>query len=310
MYLRLSVTDVCDFRCWYCFPTDGAPEPALRARLGSGDLLRLVRAVHAVAPLHKIRLTGGEPLLRDDLPEIIERLRQLIPDAELTLTTNGHRLAARAAALRAAGLDRINVSLDSVNPETFRQITGVDGLAKVRLGLAAARQVGFDRLKLNAVLLRSGGGNELSQLLAFAAAQEAELRFIELMPLGPGADRFEKERITAAEVLARLQQSHEYLGELPSSGTAERYLFSHAGREVVVGFIASVSRPFCARCDRLRLDSRGRLWPCLRRRQCADLALPLERGGAAVERAVRQSCATKRGPARHWPTLYMTQVGG
>lgn len=315
MYLRLSVTDACDFRCWYCRPEGGGPLPAAGPPLGREALLALIHGLHRVAPLTKIRLTGGEPLLRPDLEAIIAALRALLPEAELTLTTNGHRLAERVAGLRSAGLDRINVSLDSVAPARFAEITGRDALSDVMRGVAAVQQAGFAPPKLNAVLLRHGAGSELEALLAFAASQGTELRFIELMPFGPAKARFESEFLPMAEALAQLQAAGGYEGPLPASATAQRHLFQRAEGQVVVGFIPSVTEPFCRRCDRLRLDARGRLYPCLRRERGLDLAplLPSVRGPLgedAFAQAVRGLLAAKGLPDHHWPARSLAGIGG
>ncbi len=310
MYLRLSVTDACDFRCWYCQPQVQVPEPACGPRLPAEDLLALVRHIHEAEPLRKVRITGGEPLLRSDLPALVRGLHAALPDTELTLTTNGSHLETRAAELRQAGLERLNLSLDSVDPARFEAITGRDALEPVQRGLAAARAAGFERIKLNAVLLRSGAGAELERLVAFAARKDAELRFIELMPLGPGAARHDQEFLPADEALAQLQANGGYRDLLPATGTAERHRFERDGQSVVVGFIPSVTRPFCARCDRLRLDSRGRLRACLRGEQFTDLAGLLPEGGEAVVAAVRQVVAAKQHPQGQWPDLSMNRIGG
>ncbi|MDY0002638.1 MAG: radical SAM protein [Polyangia bacterium] len=315
MYLRLSVTDACDFRCWYCRPVGSGPVPAAGPPLGREAILALISALHRAAPLSKIRLTGGEPLLRPDLEEIVEALRALVPEAELTLTTNGSGLELRATGLRAAGLDRINVSLDSVDPARFAEITGRDALEKVKRGVLAARAAGFAPPKLNAVLLRHGAGAEMGALLDFAASQGSELRFIELMPFGPAKARFQTEFLPMAEALDRLRKAGGYLGPLPSSATAQRHLFQRHSGEVVVGFIPSVTEPFCARCDRLRLDARGRLFPCLRRERGLDLTPLLPAAGqpldeAAFAEAVHGMLAAKGLPDHHWPARSLAGIGG
>lgn len=310
MYLRLSVTDKCDFRCWYCRPATQAPAAQCTPRLDAQSLLGLVGALHEAVPLHKVRITGGEPLLRADLPEMISVLRGLLPDAELALTTNGFRLADRAASLHHAGLNRINVSLDSTDPQQFRRITGVDGLEQVRQGLSAARDAGFDEPKLNSVLLRTGAGAELERLLAFAAQRQAELRFIELMPFGLDARSYAREFLAADDAFAMLAQLAQHQGPLAESGTAERHWFTYEGTDVVVGLIRSVSHPFCTRCDRLRLDARGQLRPCLRRADHIDLPELVERTGTALAATLKDTLAGKSESTRRWPNLSMAAIGG
>ena len=310
MYLRLSVTDQCDFRCWYCRPAHQDTVAERAPHLDARSLLALVSALHEVVGLHKIRFTGGEPLLRRDLADMVAALRSLLPDAELALTTNGLRLAERAASLRAAGLDRINVSLDSTDPRRFRQITGVDGFDRVRRGLHAARDAGFAEPKLNSVLLRTGGKTELERLLTFAAERQAELRFIELMPFGLDAGDYAREFLAADDAFAMLAGLAHYQGALPESDTAERHWFTHAGFDVVVGLIRSVSHPFCGRCDRLRLDARGQLRPCLRRRDHLDLSRLVERTGPELATTLRDTLAGKQESTLRWPNLSMAAIGG
>jgi cyclic pyranopterin phosphate synthase len=311
VYLRLSVTDACDFRCWYCRPEGGgrsASPPA--GRLEADDLLTLVDTINAAAPLTKVRITGGEPLLREDLTTIVGGIRDLLPDVELAITTNGHHLAEHAMDLAEAGLDRINISLDSLDPAVFRHITGVDGLNRVRRGVRAGQEAGFEGLKLNAVLLRSGSGAELEKLVAFAAREGLGIRFIELMPSGVAASLYREEYLSSADALEKLRAVGGDRGPLPSSGTAVRHLFERHGNEVVVGFIETVSSPFCDSCDRLRLDARGRLRGCLRREEVTDLGALLPRGRAVIVAAVCTSIAGKRGPDGGWHTTPMVQIGG
>lgn len=310
MYLRTSVTDRCDFRCWYCRPEQGSHVHDARPVLSRSSLLEVLAGIHRAAPLHKVRFTGGEPLLRPDIVEIVAELRSALPDAELVLTTNGRRLAERAAALRAAGLDRVNISLDSADPERFREITGIDALHDVQGSLRAVAAAGFVSTKLNVVLLRSGTGSDIEDLVAFAAANGVEVRFIELMPFGPAAPRFSREFLPMTEALALLRGNGGDLGPEDGLGIAQRHRFRRGGREVVVGFIPSVSQPFCSTCDRLRLDSRGRLFACLRAEHGVDLTEHLDDGVAAVAEAVRALIAAKCQPDDHWPARSLAGIGG
>jgi len=274
------------------------------------DLLTLVGAIDEAAPLTKVRITGGEPLLERGLSTIIRGLRKLLPDVELAITTNGHHLAERAVSLAKAGLDRVNISLDSLDPKVFRHITGVDGLNRVRRGVRAAQEAGFKRLKLNAVLLRSGSGAELEKLVGFAAREGLEIRFIELMPSGLPASLFREQYLSSADALEKLRAGGGDRGSLPPSGTAVRHLFEREGHEVPVGFIPTVSDPFCDSCDRLRLDAGGRLRGCLRREEATDLRALLPRGRAALVAAVRSTLDSKRSPDGGWHTTPMVQIGG
>ena len=313
MYLRLSVTDRCQYHCRYCRQLGETPDPAGRP-LPLPDLARLALAIHAATPLSKVRFTGGEPLLRAGLPELVADLRAALPApmTELCLTTNGARLAPLAEPLRRAGVDRINMSLDSVDPERFHRYTGRDDLAQVTAGIVAAQHAGFPHIKLNTVLMRSevaAGG--LSGLLRFAAHHHAELRFIELMPLGHARPLYETEYVSAAEALERLKEVATFEAVIGQDGTAERHRFRLDDLPVVVGFITPVSHPFCDTCDRLRLDSRGRLHACLRREEgtpLADLLNPPEspRLHEAITRVISHKCH----PETEWSRVPMTLLGG
>ena len=310
VYLRLSVTDRCNLRCSYCMPR-GTRAPR-GGRLDGRQLLELVSHIHRVAPVGKVRITGGEPLLFSRLPELVRDLRRLLPGATLGLTTNGTHLEALASPLREAGLDALNVSLDSSHPEVLARLTGGGDLDAVERGLGAARAAGFRGVKLNTVLLRGGNGRELLDLVKLARRHGCEIRFIELMPLGPGAAIYPREHLSAAEALQRLGQSLELVEPLGRQGAARRYrMRAGDGGEVVIGLISPVSRPFCGGCDRARLDARGHLFGCLRQQHGEDLGGPLLRGhGPELERRVRAVLDAKQSPGRSWPRRSMATIGG
>ncbi|RMG46621.1 MAG: radical SAM protein [Acidobacteria bacterium] len=310
-YLRLSVTSACDLRCRYCRP--GPPSPRRRTAPPPGDdeIVALAAAVAQAAPVRKVRLTGGEPLLRPGIARIVRGLRQRLPGAVLAMTTNGQRLAPLAAELRRAGLDAVNVSLDTLDPMRFARVTPAGRLEATLAGIDAAARVGFSPLKINTVLMRSVNASELDRLVRFAADRGAEIRFIELMPIGAGAPLFRREFLSAGEARRRLASAFEDRGPLGRSGTAGRWLFRVGGRDVAVGFISPVSAPFCDGCDRLRLDSQGRLLRCLRGEDGIDLLEPLRRGDtAAISEIVRDVLALKDRPATSWPRRTMIAVGG
>jgi GTP 3',8-cyclase len=309
--LRVSVTDRCNQRCQYC-------RPALRAEAGRGAplsddaLVHLIGAIARAVPVRKIRLTGGEPLLRPALGDLVGRLRDLLPSAELALTTNAALLPALAGELRRRTLDAINISVDTLEPARFRRLTG-GALGPVLAGIEAARAAGFSGLKLNAVLMRSINGERLPELVRFAASAASEIRFIELMPVGAGAALFAREYLPVAEALAVLRGAFEYVAPLPRSSNAERHLFDVGGARAAVGLIAPVSHPFCSTCDRLRLDARGRLFPCLRRERSIDLAPLLANGASGVAFAVRRAIDSKRVSfpmATEWSHRSMAATGG
>ncbi len=310
LYLRLSVTDHCNFFCRYCRPVSAKQRPP-QTQLKDEEILTLVDRIHRVSPLRKIRLTGGDPLMRPRLPALVSALRGLLPDAELCLTTNGSRLAGSAKPLRDAGLDRVNVSLDSLSPTRFAKITGVNRLKQVLQGISAAREAGFPNLKLNAVLLRPTNGADLSGMVRFAASQTAELRLIELMPMGIARRIFDQEFLPAAEALATLQEELRYLGTAPGSDTSRRHRFELDGREITIGLITPITEPFCKRCDRLRLDSGGRLLSCLRRQAGEDLVglLRADRMETLDDR-IAALLRSKDLPTSHWPQRQMALIGG
>ncbi|MBN2498749.1 MAG: radical SAM protein [Deltaproteobacteria bacterium] len=311
VYLRLSIEDACNLRCTYCRPEHevrlSEPAPVLAA----GELEVLARAIDAVEPVYKLRLTGGEPLLRPDAVELTARLREALPDAELCLTTNGTLLAPLARPLAGAGLARINVSLDSADAKRYAALTRGGDLGATLAGIEAARSAGLERIKLNTVLLEHGNGDALADLLRLAARLDCEIRFIELMPIGVAAGLHREEFLSCDRAFERLASRFEPLGPLPPSSTARRSAFDVEGRRVEVGFISSVSAPFCDRCDRLRLDCRGRLYACLRRWDGLDLAGPMRAGGRdALPERIRRVLAAKCPPESDWPGRQMSAIGG
>ncbi|MCC6272090.1 MAG: GTP 3',8-cyclase MoaA [Deltaproteobacteria bacterium] len=276
-YLRLSVTDLCNLRCRYCMPLEGAVKRERSDILSFEEIARVV-AAFARQGVKGVRLTGGEPLLRKDLPRLIEMLHAVPGIEELSLTTNGVQLAAQAEALRRAGLDRVNVHLDTLDPEKFRQITRWGRLEEVLAGLRAAKEAGFSPLKLNAVLIKGWNDSEAEAMLRFAAQEGLILRWIELMPIGPGlemSDRF----LPSSWVRERLEKQYRLLpyGKRLGRGPAEYYKVFELN--AVVGFIHAVSEPFCEKCNRVRLSADGRLQDCLAYDESESLLDLLRRPG-------------------------------
>ncbi|PSL54000.1 cyclic pyranopterin phosphate synthase [Saccharothrix carnea] len=280
--LRVSLTDRCNLRCTYCMPAEGLdwlPKPDL---LSDDELVRLIRIAVTMLGVTDVRFTGGEPLLRPGLDDVIAATAALDPRPKVSMTTNGLTLAKRAAGLVAAGLDRVNVSLDTLDPARFLRLTRRDRLADVFAGLAAAREAGLAPVKVNTVLMRGVNEDEAVPLLRHCLAHGYQLRFIEQMPLDPqhGWDR--DEMVTAEEILASLRTEFTLTPEPGDRGgaPAERWLVD--GGPAVVGVIASVTRPFCAACDRTRLTADGQVRNCLFSRSETDLRALL-RGGASDE---------------------------
>lgn len=314
MYLRLSLTERCNLRCAYCAPA-GCARPRGSAELSDDEVLALVAQIHRAAGLSKVRLTGGEPLLRRGAVELLGRLRALLPEATLALTTNGTLLERHAAELSRYGLDALNISLDTPDPEEFFRLTGGGDLARVARGVAAARQaLQLSKFKLNTVLLRSRNLHRLAELVRLARRWGCEPRFIELMPFGAGAPLFLEEYVSADEALSHLSAAFPLLSppaDGAGSGAARRLRLEVDGEPLSVGLISAVSHPFCSRCDRLRLDARGRLFSCLRSTRGEDLALLLRRGEEEeLWRRVRALVAGKRLPAEFWPARSMASIGG
>jgi cyclic pyranopterin phosphate synthase len=291
--LRISVTDRCNLRCTYCMPEEVT-------FLDRSELLtfeEIARFVRATVPLgiDKIRLTGGEPLLRRDLPRLVQMLSAIKGIRDVGLTTNGLLLAGQAQALYDAGLRRINVSLDTLDPEKFRLLTRRDGLDLVLHGIQAARQAGFEPVKINAVSIRGITETEVVPLARFAREHALELRFIEYMPIG--ADRWERDKVYFAhEILDQLEREVAPLApaeDYDPRAPAMDFCYADGGGRV--GIIASISRPFCLRCNRLRLTAEGKLRNCLFAVTETDVK-PLLRSNAANEQiaaAVRACVADK-----------------
>lgn len=260
-YLRLSLTDVCNFRCTYCLP-NGYRKPAGRPADLSPD--ELVRAVSAFARLGlwKVRLTGGEPTLRAEFTEIARRVAAVPGIRRVAMTTNGYRLAEHAAEWRAAGVSAINVSIDSLDPARFAAITGHDRLEAVLAGVEAARVAGFSPIKLNAVLMRGVNDDELAAMLGFVRERDISLRFIEVMRTNDNPEFYAERHLPGQTVIAALEQAGwARLPRAPGAGPAVE--FGHPEASGRIGIIAPYARDFCSTCNRLRLSADGRLHLCL-----------------------------------------------
>ena len=272
--LRLSLTDRCNLRCLYCMPEHPHWLPK-NTLLRQEELLRLARLFVADLGITDIRLTGGEPLLRRDLVPIIEQLNTLRPLGlqRIALTSNGVLLARHAEALKTAGLDDLNVSLDVRTPERFRALTGGE-VQPVLEGIAAARAAGLS-VKLNSVVIRGYNETEVLPLADWALAEGLTLRYIEFMPLD-GRGFWQRDKVVSEdEIVAALQARHP-LQRLPRTGDPASYYQTESGQHI--GIISTVSRPFCAQCDRVRVTATGTLFPCLFSETGPDLRGPLREG--------------------------------
>lgn len=327
--LRLSVTDRCDLRCSYCLPREGVKWVSRQELLDSSEILRLAGiAIHRLG-ITQVRLTGGEPLLRPDLLEIAAGITHTFAaagrDPQVALTTNARSLAPLAPALRAAGVRRINISLDTLNPARFAEITGRDELASALEGIDAALSAGFQPMKMNTVMLDQVSLREAPDLLRFCLERGIEWRAIEYMPFGPHTVRvgsaeqldFSKLR-PALEREFRLSPVRE---NIDIHAPATRFqVFDLAGtkRLGTMGLISSVSAPFCADCNRTRLSPTGLVRPCLFSNLSCDLGAMLRRGASDDELAQAWAAVTWEKPSGHGlgqqdfqsPTIPMAQIGG
>jgi GTP 3',8-cyclase len=317
--LRVSLTDRCNLRCAYCMPAEGLdwlPKPEL---LTDDEVIRLIRIGVEQLGIREIRFTGGEPLLRRGLTGIVERTAGLAPRPEISLTTNAIGLARLARPLRRAGLNRVNVSLDTVRPETFRALTHRDRLPEVLAGLDAAAGAGLSPVKVNAVLMRGINDDEAPQLLRFCLAHGYEVRFIEQMPLDAQHGWRRENMVTAEEILTALGAGFVLTPDDPDArGSAPAESFLVDGGPARVGIIGSVTRPFCGSCDRVRLTADGQLRNCLFAREESDLRGPMRAGADDADLAERwrRAVAAKRpghgidNPSFLQPDRPMSAIGG
>ncbi len=313
-YLRISVTDRCNLRCIYCMPTSGIDLLPRDEMLSYEEIATVARAAAALG-ISKIRISGGEPLVRSNLPQLVDMLNKIEGIDDLALTTNALLLEMYAADLKKAGLKRVNISLDSLKPERFKEITRVGNLDQVLRGIEAARKAGLNPVKINMVVLR--GINE-DEVIDFAMKTQTDgwnVRFIELMPMSE--TKLSSHFISAAEIKQRLSP----LGKLQpcqmEKGNGPARYFRIPGANGTIGFISPITEHFCFGCNRLRLTANGKMRPCLMSDEEIDLRHKL-RAGASIEelsQLIRQAAAAK--PERHHleksyssPQRPMSQVGG
>ncbi len=315
--LRVSLTDRCNLRCSYCMPAEGLPWLTGPEVLTDDEVVRLVGVATGLLEVTEVRLTGGEPTLRAGLPALVARIAGLRPRPRISMTTNGLSLSRLAAPLAAAGLDRVNVSLDTVRPAAFSQITRRDRFDDVVAGLAAAATAGLAPVKVNAVLVRGVNDDEAPELLRWCLQRGYQLRFIEQMPLDAGHTWDASTMVTAPEILAGLER-HFRLEPVVGRGSAPAELFAVDGGPARVGVIASVTAPFCGACNRVRLTADGQVRTCLFAREESDLRTALRAGASDDELARRWVTAMAGKKAGHGindpafvqPTRSMSAIGG
>lgn len=285
-YLRISVVDRCNLRCLYCMPAHGAAFEGWSELLSYEEIETLTR-IFAELGIRKVRITGGEPLVRPNIAELVFRLREIPEIRELALSTNGVFLKTQAEKLKAAGLDRVNISLDTLNRTRFQAIARMDRLHDVLAGIEEALALGLGPVKLNTVLMKGINDDEVLDLVRFAVAKSIEVRFIELMPTNGGVQLDVKERFfSAEEAKARIEEEFS-LAPVDAYFSSPAQVFSIAGTGARVGFISPLSCVFCARCNRLRLKANGALKTCLHGKEDLNLKALL-RSGAPLEEIKRK----------------------
>jgi cyclic pyranopterin phosphate synthase len=316
--LRISITDRCNFRCTYCMPEEGMQWLPRDQLLTFEELTRVATVCVERFGFESIRITGGEPTVRANLPELVRRLAAL--GVDLAMTTNGATLTHQAAALAGAGLRRINISCDSLRPDRFAAITARDALDQVLAGVAAAQEAGLHPVKINCVLVRGVNDDEILDFAAFGRDRGVELRFIEWMPLD-GGDHWSSEQVVpASEIIAAIDAEWPLLapdgGSAREAAPAETYRYADGRGQV--GVIASVTRPFCGSCDRIRLTAEGQLRNCLFSVRETDLRAILRGGGSDDDLASAILAEVGRKWAGHSigqvtfirPERSMSQIGG
>ncbi len=316
-YVRISVTDRCDFRCVYCMSEEMTFLP--RAQVLTLEELALVARAFTELGVEKVRLTGGEPLVRRDIDQLVEQIGALPGLKDFAMTTNGASLPKYAKRLREAGMTRLNISLDSLDPERFRQLTRTGDLARVIDGIRAAREAGFERTKLNAVILKGRNDDEVIDLVTFARDEGLDISFIEEMPLGDVSDhRRDETYCSSDEVQALIETRYPLTPTIESTLGPSRY-FRMADSDSRVGFISPHSHNFCSTCNRVRVTVEGRLLLCLGNEHSVDLRRVLRAHPGDIEalkRAIVAAMPLK--PERHYFTTdgdvhvvrFMNMTGG
>ncbi|WP_457945050.1 GTP 3',8-cyclase MoaA [Vreelandella alkaliphila] len=307
-YLRISVTDRCDFRCVYCMAEEMTFLP--RAQLLTLEEIATLSQAFVELGVEKIRLTGGEPLVRQGVLTLVQKLAKLEGLRELAMTTNGSGLVKHADALRQGGLDRLNISLDSLKPERFKALTRTGDLNQVIAGIRAARRTGFQSIKLNAVLLKGRNDDEIIDLVNFARDEQVDISFIEEMPLGAISEHNRGETFLSTDAVREIIENHYPL--LPTTETTlgpSRY-YRMADSQSRIGFISPHSHNFCAACNRVRVTAEGRLLLCLGNEHSVDLRAVMRRYPGEIQRlkAAIVGAMTKKPERHHFTTDGEVQV--
>lgn len=309
-YMRISITDLCNLRCVYCMPEEGIEKHSHQKNLSFEEILELIKAGVSLG-VNKIRLTGGEPLVRHGIVDLVRRIGEIPGIEDLTMTTNGILLPKYAKDLKAAGLTRVNISLDTFDPEKYHQITRWGHLEDVLAGIAAAKDAGMAPIKINTVLIKDFNDNEIETFVNYTRDEPVDVRFIELMPLGESSGFAENKYLSNDEVLKRMPALVPLL-EPDKTGPAEYYQLPGAkGR---VGLINPISKHFCSECNRIRITTDGKIKPCLHSDYEIDL-VALHQSGKTYQEILQQAIDEK--PERHHIKEHekqllrnMNQIGG
>ncbi len=300
-YLRVSVIDRCNYSCFYCIPPEGANTAARSDFLSGEELARLVRLFSELG-VSKVRFTGGEPLMRRDMVELAQQVADLPGIHDLSLSTNAHLLERHAMSLRSAGVSRVNISLDTLNPATFAEITRGGDLAMVLRGIDAALAAGMRPVKLNMVIMKGINEHEIEAMLDFAIERGADLRFIETMPIGAaGREGTASHYYPASKVLERVRKQcgEELIAVKGAKGAGPANYYQIGGGPVRIGVISAISRHFCEGCNRVRLTARGDLVLCLGQEDTVSLGAGLRQGWSDAELTQAILDAIARKPERH-----------
>ncbi len=316
-YMRVSVTDKCNLRCVYCMPEEGLPWIKNADILTYDEIERLVRAF-APWGLQKVRITGGEPLVRPHTAELVARLKVVPGIRDISLSTNGVLLADQAEALAKAGLNRVNISLDTLRPDRFKEIARRDGLDKVMAGIDAAIAWNFQPIKINVVAMRGFNDDELLDLARLSIEREVHIRFIEVMPVEENLELEKEAHISADEILYRLLELGEFQPVPGPAGNGPARYFQLPGAKGTVGVISPMSHNYCDKCNRVRLTANGGLRLCLFGDNEIDLRTPLRTGASLADLGDIFKAALKIKPERHYLGIGKTastmrafsQVGG
>lgn len=314
-YVRLSVTDHCDLHCSYCKPRTYHDYDPPEEWLSFDEIERIIRLFSELGT-HRVRITGGEPLTRKNLPTLAARLAALPAVDDLSLSTNAVQLSRHARALYTAGISRVNISLDSLRPERFAAITGGGKLDKVLAGIAAAADAGFAPIKINMVVMGGVNDDEVEDIVHYCLERNFTLRFIETMPIGDTGRNASRRFVSLKEIESRLSTHFDLVPAVMSGGGPARYV-KIANTSLRIGFITPISQHFCESCNRVRLAANGRLHLCLGQEDSVDLRTPLRTGASDTEIRAIITEAVARKPARHEfcekpgkIIRFMSQTGG